>query len=582
MDFIYQQAVQKNDEYTASTLGKQVLDPASKYYGGVIGETGVARPTHVGTPRVMGGWASALVNPDSRYYHDEALLAALDQAADFMLNRQHADGTISLGGTNFHSPPDTAFVVGGLAQMVQLLEAHDWAPVEPVAAKLRLFLERTIPAMLTGGCHTPNHRWVITAALALLHELFGKPELVARAEEWLAEGIDITGDGEWTERSNGIYNAVSNIALYHTARLLNRPELLEHVRRNLRMMAYLVHPNGEIVTDYSGRQDFGKTYDMATYFLVYRLMAAHDRDPFFAAMSDYSGSYFKQPEAVNNNALMGLLLYPEAHIEGLERLPLPDRYVRILNARHPMGEHLAQIDAVGHHMKIQHSSMHLAFGAPVVRIREQDTSVTVMTHAPSFFSLRHGKVRLLGVKLSTSFSPGIVKFSSLTVDEETGAYQLKAHLEKGYNGPVQSQLLPELAGRAELSPWYLLPHQHRPMTHLQTQELQVDITPHDSEWTIRVRTDEREDVYAQLTFILGAEGEISGSDVLPVGDGRHMLKSGAVKYSVDGGGEAIEISSGAHEHWVSVLNEDQHPAGCQYVHVNLLTPFDRTFTIRLL
>ncbi|UUZ85400.1 hypothetical protein LJK88_18715 [Paenibacillus sp. P26] len=232
------------------------------------------------------------------------------------------------------------------------------------------------------------------------------PELVARAEEWLAEGLDITEDGEWTERSNGIYNAVSDIALYHTGRLLNRPELLEAVRRNLRMMVYLVHPSGEVVTDYSGRQDFGSTYNMATYFLSYRFMAAHDKDPLFAAMADYAGSFIRHAEAVNNNALLGLLLYPEAtDISGLERAPLPERYVKVINGGHPVREHLQQIEGAGHHMRIEHSSMHLAFGAPIVRIREEDTSVTIMTRTPSFFSLRHGKVRLLGVKLSTSFSP---------------------------------------------------------------------------------------------------------------------------------------------------------------------------------
>ena len=108
------------------------------------------------------------------------------------MNRQHADGTVSLGSTNYNSPPDTAFVVGGITQIYQLLEAHDWADVKPASAKLKLFLERTIPAMLTGGCHTPNHRWVITAALSLLYEIFQMPELLARAEEWLAEGMDIT------------------------------------------------------------------------------------------------------------------------------------------------------------------------------------------------------------------------------------------------------------------------------------------------------------------------------------------------------------------------------------------------------
>ena len=96
---------------------------------------------------------------------------------------------------------------------------------------------------------------------------------------------------------------------------MNRPELIECVRRNLRMMMYLIHPSGEVVTDYSGRQDFGQTFNMANYFPIYRLMAAHDKDPIFAAMADYAGSFITGfHEGVNNHPLMNILVYPEADI----------------------------------------------------------------------------------------------------------------------------------------------------------------------------------------------------------------------------------------------------------------------------
>src|SRR5690606_16709166 len=125
---------------------------------------------------------------------DPQLLAALERSAGFMLRRQHEDGTISLGGTNFHSPPDTGFVINGMTQIYKLLHRGDWEPVRAVEEKVKLFLERAIPAMLSGGCHTPNHRWVIAAALGSLHELFGDERLISRAEEWLAEGMDCTND----------------------------------------------------------------------------------------------------------------------------------------------------------------------------------------------------------------------------------------------------------------------------------------------------------------------------------------------------------------------------------------------------
>ncbi|WP_306293497.1 hypothetical protein [Paenibacillus sp. 32352] len=570
-----------NDEWSQEALLRQVHDPHSKYAGGILDDTGTAQANHLGTPAFMAVWTAALVNPASRYYRDEVLLQALEQAAQFMLSRQHADGTISLGATNYHSPPDTGFVIGGVVPVVQLLQAHEegWPELGGVISKLKLFLGRTIPAMLTGGCHTPNHRWVITAALGLLYELFGRPELAARADEWLNEGIDITADGEWTERSNGIYNAVSDIALYHTARTLNRPEWLDAVRRNLRMMVYLVHPSGEVVTDYSGRQDYGQQADLASYALIYRLMAAMDRDPLFAAMSDYAASFIKQPGAVNNSALLGYLLVPELQqLPGIDRSELPQEYKKFINAGHPIAAHLRQLDSVGHHQRIQHSSMHLAFGAPIVRIREGLTSVTLMSQSPSFFSLRHGDVRLLGVKLSTSFSPGIVKFDDLAEKQEMNSFKLTARRTKGYNGPIPDRLLPgSPADRLRLSPWYLLPHQHRPLTHEQTLRLSAELTQGDTGWKLRLRSEELEDVYTQLTFIFSAEAHIAGEDLHQAGPGSFFLKSGAARIAE--GQDALEIAGGAYEHWLPVLREDEHPAGCQYVHLNLMTPFDRTFTI---
>jgi hypothetical protein len=576
---MYDKIVKLTDEWTKKTLQLQVLDTESKYYGGVIDEaSGVARANHGGTPAIMSSWAASLVNPDSAYYRDMTLLNRLELAADFMLNRQHPDGTISLGSTNYNSPPDTGFVVGGVTLIYRLLQRQEWDALQPAIEKIKLFLERTIPAMLTGGCHTPNHRWVLVAALAKLHDIFPLPGLIRRADEWLAEGMDMTADGEWTERSNGIYNAVSDLTLFYAAESLNRPELLDYVRRNLRMMLYMVHPSGEVVTEYSGRQDFGQLSDMSNYFLIYRLMAAHDLDPEFAAMSDYAGQFLKDAGGGHNSPIMGYLLYPGMHLEDVERAPLPEKYAKLFNGQHPIKEDLARIPEVGHHMKILHSSMHLSFGAAVARHRDRETSVTMMARAPSFFSLRHGKARLLGVKLATSFSPGIVHFDELR--QENGGYRLSALMDKGYNGPIPRRYLPDLPQNDGQSPWYLLPHQHRPMTHLQHFKVEAFIEQGDGEWSIRVKSDEREDVFTQLTFVLGAEGGLAGSGIVPIGQKRYMLKEGSFLYTA--GDDSIEIGSGVYDHWLTELREDPHPAGCRYVHVNLLTPFDRTFTVRLL
>ncbi|TFE23490.1 hypothetical protein E2980_19070 [Cohnella luojiensis] len=574
---MYDKLVSLNDHWVKDGMDHQVLESGSRFYGGVADPVnGLAWPSHGGTPMVMALWISALINEDSRFYHDKELLISLELGARYMLRFQHADGTISPPWTNMHSPPDTAFVVSGLAQAYELLAAHAWEPLRQAAEDIRLFLERTIPALLTGGCHTPNHRWVITAALGFMYKLTGRPELKERADQWLAEGMDCTEDGEWTERSNGIYNAVSDIVLFYAAELFDRPDLLEPVRRNLRMMAYMIHPDGEVVTDYSGRQDLGSKYDMGSYFLVAKLMASLDREPLFASIAELAGDALKHPGWLPNNALIGLLRYPELRDCTVQPEGLPDPYRVVINGGFPRERYLSLMEAAGHGGRIYHSRLHPDFGAPVARHRNGATSATVITETTSFFALRHGAARLLAVQVATSFEPGFVKLKRL--EELEHGYRLTATESKGYYGPVSKRDLPETAG-GEVSPWYLLPHHLREVTHEQQHQVEVVLTESEQGWKIRVHCDQPEVLMTQISFVFGKEGALSGGGLVPAAAGTLFWEKGTVRLTA--GSDWIELDGGAHEHRAKALNNTNYPADCQTLIVNLMTPYDRTFDIRL-
>lgn len=571
---MYRKIVELNDKVTASNFEKQINDVNNRFWGGIIDEhTGIPSPTHVGTGSVINSWVCSYINKDSKYYHDAKLKTHISDALDYMLKQQHEDGTISPGWTNYHSPPDTGFIVTGFSQVHHLLQEDKGVQTKELFSKVHLFLKRTIPAMLTGGCHTPNHRWVLTSALAHLYVIFGDERLLQRANEWLNEGIDITEDGEWTERSNGIYNTVSNILLYYTSKILEKPKLLDYVRRNLDMMKYLVHPNGEIVTDYSGRQDFGNTYDLSPYHLIYRLMAVNDNDPVYNAMADLATQSLTDIGSSNNHIMSGYLVYPIIKHADVEKVGLPNDYEVFINQNYPLLDNLRQMKDVGHHSEIEHSSMHTSFGAPIVRYRKDKESVTIMSDNSSFFSLRNGEASLLGVQVYSSFMPGLVEFDK--IEKKNKGYHLSKQMKKGYTGPISKK---HLSNNGDTNVWYLLPHQHRELTHNQTYEMSIDIVKEGADWKLHMTSDDRLDVFTQIMFLFKSDGHVSGKDILSISENSRFWKSDKLTHT--SGRDKITIESGAHEHWLEDIRPINLGNGIQTVKVNLVSPINKTFHIK--
>ena len=215
------------------------------------------------------------------------LACLAEKSLHLLLGSLNGDGTCN--SVNIASPPDTAFVserVGAL--MVLLRKGENQLPRSgALQSLLNDYLERTAEALLTGGIHTPNHRWVVTSALSYAYHLLGKEKYRRRAEEWLREGIDLDGDGQFCERSSSIYSPVSVQCLLNGAEYLSREDLYRPVSRHLTMNLAYFTPEGTLLTQASRRQDAFFPGDPGGYWLPYRMMAIREGNGSFSRAAQF-------------------------------------------------------------------------------------------------------------------------------------------------------------------------------------------------------------------------------------------------------------------------------------------------------
>ncbi|WNY34036.1 hypothetical protein Q9Q99_20180 [Curtobacterium flaccumfaciens] len=165
------------------------------------------------------------------------------------------------------------------------------------------------PALLTGGVHTPNHRWEIAAALARVHRLHPAAALLDRIDAWLAEGPDIDADGLWSERSPNYASAVSGPSFLVLAAVLDRPALLDPVRRSLDATLALLLPDDTVETVQSRRQDQSQPFGIGPFApLLWHVAVLDGRGDLAAVAARAAVAETWQPAAVAARSMTDPLL----------------------------------------------------------------------------------------------------------------------------------------------------------------------------------------------------------------------------------------------------------------------------------
>lgn len=527
---------------------RQVLDPQRPDYGAFLSaRDGCANPDHTANAHDLASICYAFLADDSDLAGDDGLFARIGPAIAFQRRWQRPTGLIDLISVNWESPPDTGFTVQLLAPVVALARERAEAGDEragTIATDLGEYVRTAALGMIGRGFHTPNHRWVVCSALAQAMSLF--PELPAQeyVTAILDEGIDINADGEFTERSTGIYNAVCNRSLRLMADHLDRPELLDHVRKNLDLMTHLFHGDGTVVTSISNRQDRGQRVVPLSLGDSFYDLARRDGNGTWAQMAD-------QLLATGEDAMHAIWLlhpfiaHPEYRQDMLPRAPLPDDFSRVFPV------------------------------AGVWRVKRGPLSATAASDNTVAFALRYGEVDLKAVKIAGTYhSTAFFAADTLaeTADGVRLVHQGATRRLPGYELPLDRPVpIGEFGALRPLRDRWTLP----------VLDQTLDIREVPGGFDLHLRTEGGLDrITFQIECCFSGPGEWETADqVIPVADGQTaILKAGHGIFRR--GDDAISIGPGhiAHRMW-QMRGTELEPDSFRVL-ITLQTPIDRVLEIR--
>lgn len=540
-DFL-RELVRANDARIPDLLARQERRTGHRWLGGMPNANGIFSAG--GAAGLVASLANAACGPDSAYFRSANLVEPLQLAVNHLLAIQHEDGTIDLPETNFHSPPDTAFCLEALCPAYVLLSTSPEPALTAVAGDLGRFIRQAGAGLVTGGVHTPNHRWVVCAALAWVHSLFPDPRYVRRIDEWLAETIDIDPDGQFTEKSTSVYSPVVDRALLTVARLLDRPALREPVRRNLEMTLYYVHPDGEVVTEASRRQDRYRRGSMARYYYSYRSLALHDGNGRFAAMA----RQIERTAGTQIGELGAFLTEPELRRALPDDAPLPTDYAKVF----------------------AHSSL--------ARIRRGPASGTILANNTTLFSFRKGAAALEAVRFASAFF-GKGQFIADTLEVRDGRYILRQKLEGPYFQPLSPEQIAsgEPVRMAQNGTLAIDGDAARARSNIQNYEAVVEVTESGGKFTLAIAITGTADVPVAVELAFRHGGQLEGVEALADTKDAFLLRRGLGRYVL--GSDVVEFGPGRAEHTYTQVRGAAAKWDGLSVYLTGLTPFETKLTI---
>ncbi|MFJ5730625.1 hypothetical protein [Streptomyces paradoxus] len=463
---------------------------------------------------------AAYRSPDSDLHGSKQAVAAATTHLRALRAAQTATGLFA-GGDNVQSPPDSAFTLNDVCD-AHVLAAGAGPDLRDVTATLAEIAGAATGSLLTGGVHTPNHRWELCAALARLHRSFPDSRLLDRVEEWLAEGVDIDAEGLYSERSANYAAHVSNPSLLLLAEVLGRADLLDAVERNLATTLDLIRPDGTVETVLSRRQDQNHPFPLAPYLPHYRLLAIRTGRGDFARAARLAAAVgIDDPDLLAETLLTPDLtrVLPEPVAETLPR----DRYLGTARLA-------ARASATAHTV---------VYGGSDVPEHRRIRSGLACN--PTFLRLFAGDAVLDAVRLARGFFD-LGPFRAAAMQQPAAnRYRLTQTLTAAYYQPLPPDRRRDdgayrMADEGRFSAAMAFPDRPRDeVSH--TTRVEADLREDGADLRIDI-SGPRVPWALELTFRPG--GVVEGA--VPIGDGRWCLTAGPMTYRA--GDDEIRVEAG--------------------------------------
>ncbi len=593
--------IRLQEQRIEESLENMITDGDSDQEGGIIWKaTGHSHlsyfePSAVSfIPRALSLWRE----PRSKFFRDEDLLKAIKKAMLFVDRNLPASGLISMVYCNFSSPADAGFALFGYAPTLKNLRSDQEFLAADVLDAYAALVWRLGKGLINGGVHTPNHRWSNTQGLGWLWHLFNDQAARTQAEEWLAEGIDVTCDGEYLERSLN-YSNHSNRSLLSAAYTLDLPHLIEPARQNMLSLPYLMHDDGYLETGLSRRNDAGLPVRVDRFLESAYLLHALEPSPQTSMLVHRcSSELLKDGEddasyliPATADMLPWLQLFPADQLKWPEPATWPGAFIKVFGdpeqeqARRKLDARVA----LPYRKSIQSFSTHATHGAPFVRIRNNRLSATIATYSDALMMARFGQAQLLGIYCNLSyFGQGPVQASRIA----TGAHQWTLacpELGAEFMGPL---------GRPATALDF--DYENRPVCNRNEVLWQCHIHLDGNEFTIRVNcSGAREEsgsempILAQMIFEFPLAGDIMGTGLISANkipnpgrpgylpalpDNDAILEAGELEYKM--GADRISVTGGTSQHKLPTMLGEQFSSSRRRARINLVFPGEHVMRVR--